>query len=207
MIARSRWRRPRRARLAGATGSASSRHHAICVIHATLEAGPGSRVILANHPDHVMTAHPADPQAGLVRDLISLPLTHGPGPSPASVPTAPATPEVETAPKAAPTHVSEEVRLVEAFAEPGAEEGAGAAVHMVEPWKGYGQTRGNRPAGPGEPGGARRSGAVRGRSSRAPDSPRRGAAPAATGNEPPNPYDPPEVRILLNHTARSRQPS
>ena len=27
---------------------------------------------------------------------------------------------------------------MEAFAEPGAEEGAGAAVHVDEPWKGYG---------------------------------------------------------------------
>jgi hypothetical protein len=32
-----------------------------------------------------------------------------------------------------------EAELVEAFAEPGAEEGAGAAVHVREPWEGYGQ--------------------------------------------------------------------
>jgi hypothetical protein len=35
--------------------------------------------------------------------------------------------------------VSEEPRFVESFAEPGAEEGVGAAVHVREPWKGYGQ--------------------------------------------------------------------
>jgi hypothetical protein len=36
-----------------------------------------------------------------------------------------------------PTHVSEELQFVESFAEPGAEEGAGAAVHVMEPWHGY----------------------------------------------------------------------
>jgi len=38
-----------------------------------------------------------------------------------------------------PTHVSEEPELVEEFAEPGAEEGAGATVEVEEPWKGYDQ--------------------------------------------------------------------
>ena len=28
---------------------------------------------------------------------------------------------------------------MESFAEPGAEDGAGAAVHVEEPWKGYGR--------------------------------------------------------------------
>jgi hypothetical protein len=36
-----------------------------------------------------------------------------------------------------PAHVSEEVQFVESFAEPGAEDGAGAAVHVDEPWEGY----------------------------------------------------------------------
>jgi hypothetical protein len=36
-----------------------------------------------------------------------------------------------------PAHVSEEPALVEEFAEPGAEEGAGAEVHIEEPWDGY----------------------------------------------------------------------
>ena len=36
-------------------------------------------------------------------------------------------------------HVSEGLQFVEAFAEPGAEEGAGAAVHVMPPWKGYAQ--------------------------------------------------------------------
>ncbi|MBV8430709.1 MAG: hypothetical protein JO244_06080 [Solirubrobacterales bacterium] len=36
-----------------------------------------------------------------------------------------------------PLHVSEEPALVEEFAEPGAEDGAGAEVHFEEPWDGY----------------------------------------------------------------------
>jgi len=39
-----------------------------------------------------------------------------------------------------PTHVSEEPELVEEIAEPGAEEGAGAEVHIQEPWSGYTQS-------------------------------------------------------------------
>jgi hypothetical protein len=38
-----------------------------------------------------------------------------------------------------PRHVSEGLQFVEAFAEPGAEEGAGATVHVREPWSGYAQ--------------------------------------------------------------------
>jgi hypothetical protein len=36
-----------------------------------------------------------------------------------------------------PAHVDEELVLVAEFAEPGAENGAGAHVHVEEPWKGY----------------------------------------------------------------------
>ena len=36
-----------------------------------------------------------------------------------------------------PTHVSEEPTLVEELAEPGAEDGAGAELHIREPWEGY----------------------------------------------------------------------
>ena len=36
-----------------------------------------------------------------------------------------------------PAHVSEEPALVEEFAEPGAEDGAGAEIHIEEPWDGY----------------------------------------------------------------------
>ena len=36
-----------------------------------------------------------------------------------------------------PTHVSEEPELVREEAEPGAEDGAGAAITVLEPWRGY----------------------------------------------------------------------
>jgi hypothetical protein len=69
-------------------------------------------------------------------------------PSPArAAPSSPASaaPEREPAqeaeaplmPEFAPAHVSEEPELVESFAEPGAEESVGAAVHVDEPWEGY----------------------------------------------------------------------
>jgi hypothetical protein len=40
---------------------------------------------------------------------------------------------------AEPVHVSEEAALVDEIAEPGAEDGAGAEIHIAEPWEGYGQ--------------------------------------------------------------------
>ncbi|MFL5864991.1 MAG: hypothetical protein ACJ780_30220 [Solirubrobacteraceae bacterium] len=40
-----------------------------------------------------------------------------------------------------PVHVSEEPVLVEEFAEPGAEEGAGAQLRVAEPWDGYSQMK------------------------------------------------------------------
>ena len=48
-----------------------------------------------------------------------------------------ALPVTEPRPASPPMHVSEELRFVEAFAEPGAEDGAGAEVHIKEPWNGY----------------------------------------------------------------------
>jgi hypothetical protein len=40
-------------------------------------------------------------------------------------------------PEDEPIHVSEEPELVEEFAEPGAEDGAGAEISVSEPWSGY----------------------------------------------------------------------
>lgn len=40
-----------------------------------------------------------------------------------------------------PAHVSEDAELVEEVADPGAEDGAGAEVHIAEPWDGYRQLR------------------------------------------------------------------
>ena len=68
--------------------------------------------------------------------------------APTAPPPAPrtATPAPRSAPRpepptplAEPTHVSEEPTLVETSAEPGAEDGAGAAITVQEPWAGYGQ--------------------------------------------------------------------
>jgi hypothetical protein len=46
-------------------------------------------------------------------------------------------PPVQEAPAPEPVHVSEEPTLVAESAERGAEEGAGAEVHVDEPWTGY----------------------------------------------------------------------
>ena len=40
---------------------------------------------------------------------------------------------------AAPEHIDTEATLVESFAEPGAEDGAGAQIRIEEPWEGYGE--------------------------------------------------------------------
>jgi hypothetical protein len=61
------------------------------------------------------------------------------GPEPEHGPTSPG----ETAIVAEPVHVSEEAVLVRESAEPGAEDGAGAAVTVREPWKGYERMRAN----------------------------------------------------------------
>jgi hypothetical protein len=53
-------------------------------------------------------------------------------------PAAPEAPTVAAAPEPTPAHVSRDARHVEAFADPGAEDGPGASVHIEEPWRGYG---------------------------------------------------------------------
>ncbi len=50
-----------------------------------------------------------------------------------------ATPKPDTDVRSPQARVSEEPQLVAAFAEPGAEDGADAAVRVREPWKGYGK--------------------------------------------------------------------
>jgi hypothetical protein len=65
-----------------------------------------------------------------------------PAPPPASAQPAPPEPEPTPAPaplplRPEPSHVSAEPELVESFSEPGAEDGAGAEVHIGEPWPGY----------------------------------------------------------------------
>jgi hypothetical protein len=70
-----------------------------------------------------------------------------PTPSPTSMapapPVAPEAPTVAAAPAPTPAHVSRDARQVEAFADPGAEDGPGASVHIQEPWRGYGRMTAN----------------------------------------------------------------
>jgi hypothetical protein len=58
-----------------------------------------------------------------------------------AVPPSPAPPAASAEPSAEeePDHVSEEATLVEEVAEAGAEDGAGAQIHVAEPWDGYRQ--------------------------------------------------------------------
>jgi hypothetical protein len=59
---------------------------------------------------------------------------------PPSTATPPRAPEAPGSPETlVPAHVSEEPVLIEEFAEPGAEDGAGAELHVEQPWSGYEQ--------------------------------------------------------------------
>jgi hypothetical protein len=72
--------------------------------------------------------------------------TPGPTSTAPLPPTPPAAPEASTvapAPAPTPAHVSRDARHVEAFADPGAEDGPGASVHIQEPWRGYGRMTAN----------------------------------------------------------------
>ncbi|MEA2158162.1 MAG: hypothetical protein QOD66_542 [Solirubrobacteraceae bacterium] len=60
-----------------------------------------------------------------------------PAPPAPSEPAAEQAPPLTEPPPTEPVHVSEEPTLVEEFAEPGAEDGAGAQVTIAEPWDGY----------------------------------------------------------------------
>jgi hypothetical protein len=64
-------------------------------------------------------------------------------PVPPTRPAAAEAPTVAAAPAPTPAHVSRDARHVEAFADPGAEDGAGASVHIEEPWQGYGHMTAN----------------------------------------------------------------
>jgi hypothetical protein len=60
------------------------------------------------------------------------------------VPPVAVVPEPEPWPEPEPepaVHIDTEPELVAEFAEPGAEEGAGAEIHVAEPWDGYKQMR------------------------------------------------------------------
>ena len=77
--------------------------------------------------------------------VVAMPAPSGSASDPVPEIPDPAPPDAELAsqpPDTAPVpsaHVSAEPEFVEAFAEPGAEEGAGASVRVLEPWEGYGK--------------------------------------------------------------------
>lgn len=76
-----------------------------------------------------------EPDADRQRDVAPRPASPTQTPPPRTVRAEPA-PSARAEP---PTHVSEEPVLVSESAEPGAEEGAGARVTVLEPWTGYGR--------------------------------------------------------------------
>jgi hypothetical protein len=87
---------------------------------------------------------PAEPAASVVSDLRPAPkpsvngdLSERPRTQASRVPDIAPPPAPEPPPPEEPTHVSEEPELVQEVAERGAEDGAGAAVTVDEPWPGY----------------------------------------------------------------------
>src|SRR5437660_496863 len=83
----------------------------------------------------------ANPQSSLPPDHAGAP-TERDAPAVEPVPTPSnavprASEPLPVAPAEEPTRVSEEPTLVAEFAEPGAEDGAGAELHIREPWTGY----------------------------------------------------------------------
>lgn len=103
------------------------------------------RVSPGGSPDDASWAEPATRPSSTERAAGASPPA-SPGSQPTSA--APSRPvEPQTAPRATepppvppveePIHVSEEPTLVEEFAEPGAEDGAGAQIRIEEPWDGY----------------------------------------------------------------------
>lgn len=99
----------------------------------------GVRVDVVVAPPPSIDTTPSAPSTAAGRRTAEAPSTASASAPPSAPPADTAAAEVEGAPQPAPAHVSEGLRFVEAFAEPGAEDGAGAAVHVEEPWKGYGR--------------------------------------------------------------------
>ena len=110
--------------------------------------GIAARVIEESVPTepHAVQAGPPPSSSTFELDVV---IASSPPPAEAAPAVAPASfrlppeREVRAAPEIPPAHVSEGLRFVEAFAEPGAEEGAGASVHVREPWRGYAQMTAN----------------------------------------------------------------
>jgi hypothetical protein len=81
------------------------------------------------------SAAPSAEQAIAEQDAIA---AERPAPTPPEPPASPPSP-ISVPPE--PAHADEEETLVQEVAEPGAEEGAGAEIHIAEPWDGYAQLK------------------------------------------------------------------
>lgn len=106
------------------------------VTHLSLSTAEEALRLAANVAEQVIrTARPESP-------AMRPPTTHSrPEPSATSVTeargAAPERPPASTPPAPEPAHVSTQPTLVEELAEPGAEDGAGAELHVDEPWAEY----------------------------------------------------------------------
>jgi hypothetical protein len=88
-----------------------------------------------NEADEVDSRDQDSPELSVLQREAPSPMR---SPAPASPPvSSPVTREAVDQPE--PAHVSEEPELVEEFAEPGVEDGAGPEIHVEEPWEGYGR--------------------------------------------------------------------
>lgn len=126
--------------VAGAAGGAIS-----IAVRAVEAVAPGQPSPAAAPPDPspaapaARTAYRPDPRTAARPSTLRPPTTTpAPPPEPAPAPPLAAAPEPEPLIEE-PRHVSEEPELVREEAEPGAEDGAGASIRVIEPWNGYGK--------------------------------------------------------------------
>jgi hypothetical protein len=137
----------------GARASVAATRAATRVSDTVKWGGPGPRFEPSAEPATPEPAAPAvsdrrtapsvprrSPERSVNGDLTEPPRTpapRAPDISPLPEPEPPPLPEPEPPAAAEPDHVSEEPELIQEVAEPGAEDGAGAAVTVSEPWPGY----------------------------------------------------------------------
>ena len=117
-------------------------HMSLTVSARTLSLAGGALQSLAGRPDRMPEHAPAvRPRPARAWPARARPVATAPAPPPTPTPTPTQLHVPPPAPLAAPApppaHVSEEPELVAEVAEPGAEDGAGASVTIVEPWEGY----------------------------------------------------------------------
>jgi hypothetical protein len=95
---------------------------------------PPERAVTHERPvTHERSVTPAPPRER--RSVRAVSSIRTPRPEPVQTP--PEVPAFDEPEVEEPVHVSEEPELVREVAEPGAEDGAGAAINVVEPWNGY----------------------------------------------------------------------